>query len=39
MSATVTRVPERSLAQRLEALEKANMIRSRRTELKRDLHN
>lgn len=29
--------PERSLTQRLEALERANVVRTRRAELKRDL--
>jgi hypothetical protein len=36
MSVTIT-APDRSLQQRLEALQKANTIRSRRAELKRDL--
>ena len=30
-------VPEKSLAQRLEALERANVVRTRRARLKRDL--
>lgn len=38
MSATVTpSAPERSLGQRMEALQRANDIRSQRAQLKRDL--
>jgi S13-like H2TH domain len=33
----VTQAPERSLDQRMEALRRANQIRSRRAQLKRDL--
>ena len=36
-TATLIQAPDRSLAQRLEALERANEIRSRRAEMKRDL--
>ena len=34
---TTTAAPERSLVQRMEALQRANDIRSRRAQLKRDL--
>ena len=34
---TATTKPDRSLEQRLEALERANYVRSRRSQLKRDL--
>lgn len=37
MSVTTITAPERSIQQRLEALERANWIRSRRAQLKRDL--
>jgi hypothetical protein len=36
MSATIT-APDRTTAQRMDALDRANMIRSARAELKRDL--
>lgn len=35
--ATLTATPERSLHQRLEALQKANTVRTKRAELKKDL--
>lgn len=37
MTATMIKTPERSLAQRMDALRKANEVRSRKAEFKRDL--
>ncbi|MDX6679289.1 MAG: hypothetical protein QOE31_3341 [Solirubrobacteraceae bacterium] len=36
-STTVTKAPERSLTQRMDALERANKVRTERAKLKRDL--
>jgi hypothetical protein len=36
---TVAAAPERSLTQRMDALQRANEIRTKRADLKRDLHD
>ncbi len=36
-STTVTKAPERSLTQRLDALDRANKVRTQRAQVKRDL--